>query len=245
MKHSDTLVIIPTLNEARSLESSQQYRDRPPQKLVEACLQFADVVLVDKDSTDGTPDIARRQGACVLRQGNNDGLRGAYHTGYWYALEQGYDHVLTLDAESHDPYLIPEFRELSASGNYDMIVGSRLMRGSRFIARPQRKLLTKLSSYAVHWATGQERNDVTSGARYWRADALRVFLGKAWPRLEARGHAVQVEQTTWARGIGLRVGFLAMTYLGGRSSLNRKRLIEAWESLWRLRRQLKDLASTK
>jgi glycosyltransferase involved in cell wall biosynthesis len=87
---------------------------------------YLPVLVVDDGSKDETSLVAREAGAEVIRQEPNQGKGAALVNGFKYSLEQGYDAVITLDADGqHDPAEIPLFlAEFEKSGS-DLIVGER------------------------------------------------------------------------------------------------------------------------
>lgn len=86
-----------------------------------------DVLVVDDASTDSTAEVAAEAGALVLHNGPpNHGKGYALRTGFAFALADGYDAVVTLDADGqHPPELIPRFLERLAEG-CDLVYGNRL-----------------------------------------------------------------------------------------------------------------------
>jgi glycosyltransferase involved in cell wall biosynthesis len=108
-------VIIPTRNEAQALR--QVLADIPGGLVNE-------VLVVDSDSTDGTPEIAARMGAHVI----NEPLRG-----YGRACLTGLAHVnspdivVFLDGDYSDrPAELPRLLQPIADGRADITLGSRL-----------------------------------------------------------------------------------------------------------------------
>jgi glycosyltransferase involved in cell wall biosynthesis len=79
---SDTVVFIPAWNEEENLPAVLDDLRRE--------LPDADVLVVDDGSTDGTVEVARRQGAEVLSLGSNRGLPIGIAAGYRWALDHGY-----------------------------------------------------------------------------------------------------------------------------------------------------------
>jgi glycosyltransferase involved in cell wall biosynthesis len=109
-------VLIPALNAARTL----------PAVVVDARRQLEPVVVIDDGSSDGTGDVARAVGATVLRHEVNRGKGGALKTGFAWALENGFDGVVTLDADGqHLASEIPKFLEERAASGADLIIGGR------------------------------------------------------------------------------------------------------------------------
>lgn len=93
-------VIIPALNAERTLR----------QVVADARAQLEPVLVIDDGSRDATGDVARAAGATVLRHDVNRGKGGALKTGFRWAMENGFDGVITLDADGqHLAAEIPKF----------------------------------------------------------------------------------------------------------------------------------------
>ena len=79
-------------------------------RVVEAARRHLPVLVVDDGSTDDTAARAEAAGARVIRQVPNQGKGAALRAGFRLALDEGWDAVLTLDADGqHDPDEIPRF----------------------------------------------------------------------------------------------------------------------------------------
>jgi glycosyltransferase involved in cell wall biosynthesis len=108
-------VIIPTRNEAQSL--THVLADIPADLVSE-------VLVVDSDSTDGTPEIAASMGARVIREPRR-GYGQACLTGLVHADSP--DVVVFLDGDYSDrPAELPRLLEPIADGRADITLGSRL-----------------------------------------------------------------------------------------------------------------------
>jgi glycosyltransferase involved in cell wall biosynthesis len=78
--------------------------------VVAAARRHLPVLVVDDGSTDDTAAQAEAAGAVVIPQRPNQGKGAALRMGFRRALEEGYDAVVTLDADGqHDPAEIPRF----------------------------------------------------------------------------------------------------------------------------------------
>jgi len=116
-----TLVMVPTYNE----------RDDAPRMVaaLSALKLDADILFVDDASPDGTGEIldglrASHPRLLVHHRAGKLGIGSAHLDGIAWAYEQGYQRLVTLDADfSHSPSDIPKF--LEASNNADVVVGSR------------------------------------------------------------------------------------------------------------------------
>ena len=110
------LVVIPALNAAASVAG-----------VVKASLaHLPDVVVVNDGSTDATPKAAAGAGATVLHHPQNLGKGAALKTGFRYALERGFDAVVTVDADGqHLPSEIPKFVRAFRETGADLVIGDR------------------------------------------------------------------------------------------------------------------------
>jgi glycosyltransferase involved in cell wall biosynthesis len=98
----------------------------------------------------------------VLRQIPNQGKGAALRAGFRWALGQGYDAVLTLDADGqHDPAELPAFLARRAASWPDLLIGSR-----DFGQMPlSRRVANTLGRWSFSWALGQRVEDNQSGYR--------------------------------------------------------------------------------
>ena len=109
-------VIIPTRNEAQAL---RHVLADIPAGLV------SEVLVVDSGSADGTPEIAARMGARVIREPRL-GYGRACLTGVAHASSP--DVVVFLDGDYSDrPAELPRLLEPIADGRADITLGSRLV----------------------------------------------------------------------------------------------------------------------
>lgn len=133
------------------------------------------VLVVDDGSTDDTAARARDAGALVLPQRPNQGKGAALRVGFRRALLEGYDAVVTLDADGqHDPGEIPRFLAAFAggtagAGGAPTVGGPRpeLIVGCRDFARMPavRRLSNTIGGAAFSWAVGRQIPDNQSGYR--------------------------------------------------------------------------------
>lgn len=90
----------------------------------------ADIVIVDGGSSDGSLDTLQQEGVRTLLVKTGRGRLGAQlRCAYAYAMEQGYDGVITIDGnDKDDPSAIPAFITALEQG-YDFVQGSRFIPG--------------------------------------------------------------------------------------------------------------------
>lgn len=89
--------------------------------------QIQDILVIDDGSSDATSQIAESMGVNLLRHDTNRGKGAALKTGFAYALDKGFDAVITLDSDGqHQPQYIPAFIKEYANTTGDLIIGSRI-----------------------------------------------------------------------------------------------------------------------
>ena len=123
MIHGKRLVVVmPAYNAESTVEKT----------LREIPAGFADdVVLVDDASRDDTAAVAQRLGLVVLRHPKNRGYGGNQKTCYREALRLGGDVVVMLHPDyQYSPKLVVAMASMIASGQYDVVLGSRILCGS-------------------------------------------------------------------------------------------------------------------
>jgi glycosyltransferase involved in cell wall biosynthesis len=170
---SDTVVFIPAWNEEENLPAVLDgLRERLP---------WADVLVVDDGSTDGTADVARERGAEVLSLGSNQGLRIGIAAGYRWALEHGYAFCGRVDADGqHPPEELLRLLERVRADECDVAVGSRFVSGTgyapyRYRPSPARRLGTGLLRRSVGFVLRRPFGDATSGLYAVNAKALPLL----------------------------------------------------------------------
>jgi dolichol-phosphate mannosyltransferase len=168
-----TVVVLPTYNEAENIV--------PFLHAVRAAAPQADILVVDDNSPDGTgtlaEEVASELGSIkVLHRAGKQGLGAAYRHGFTTAFDEGYEVIVSMDADfSHDPAVIPTMLQLLAEGA-DAVVGSRYVPGGATENWPlRRRLLSKWGNRYTAGVLGLSVRDCTSGFRAYRAAALRAI----------------------------------------------------------------------
>ena len=150
-----------------------------------------DVVVVDDASSDRTGAIAAARGAAVVRLPFNLGIGGAVQTGFQYALEHGYDVAVRLDGDGqHVPAELPKLLGPVESGEADIVVGSRFVRGADGEYRPPIARLAGIRFFAriVSLLVGQRVTDTTSGFQALNRRGIALFAADYphdYPEVEA------------------------------------------------------------
>lgn len=152
------VAIIPALNAERTV----------PRVIAQARQQIEPVVVIDDGSTDATGEVARAVGAIVLRHDVNRGKGAALKTGFAWARENGYDGVITLDADGqHLPSEIPKFLRQREEGGEDLIIGGRAHLFGQML--PRRRNANRFSAWCIAKCSGVPITDSQSGFRFYSA----------------------------------------------------------------------------
>lgn len=115
------VVVLPAYNAESTLEQTFQ---EIPMDVVD------DVLLVDDASRDNTVALAKRLGIKTFRHNQNLGYGGNQKTCYREAINLGADVVIMLHPDyQYTPKLIGALASLIAIGQYDFVMGSRIISG--------------------------------------------------------------------------------------------------------------------
>ena len=183
-------LIIPALNEEEAVRVTLD--EVQP-------LGFAQIVVVDNGSTDGTAAAARAHGAQVVSEPRR-GYGQACLTGI-AALDPGAEIVVFMDADGSDEHadLEPLLAPIRA-GEADLVIGSRL-RGAR-----ESGALTPQQHFGNALATSLMR--LLYGARYTDLGPFRAIRREALQKLGMRdtnfGWTIEMQIRAHQRGLRVR-----------------------------------------
>ena len=112
-------VVLPAYNAAATLPRTVAELDRG---LID------EIVLVDDASTDQTVALAYRLDLKPIRHEHNRGYGGNQKTCYRRVLELGADIIVMVHPDyQYSPKLVPAMASMIAYGEYDMVLGSRIL----------------------------------------------------------------------------------------------------------------------
>jgi len=164
------LALIPAYNEARHVA-----------EVIAGALAHLPALVVDDGSTDDTAARAEAAGAQVLRQTPNQGKGAALRLGFRWALDQGYQAVVMLDADGqHDPAEIPKFLQAYAERGADQIIGAREYRHIPIV----RRISNTIGRWSYSWAVGQYVPDNQSGYRLLSRRMVEATLSSQEDRFQ-------------------------------------------------------------
>jgi len=230
---SQTLVIVPTYNEADNIAP-----------LVAAIVQATpavDILFVDDHSQDGTQDqitlMQHQYGPKVhlLARAGKLGLGTAYVAGFQWALTRRYHVIVQMDADlSHDPADLPRLLTLLAST--DVVVGSRYVDGGGTQNWSiVRRCISKAGALYARWLLGLPIQDPTGGYNVWHRRVLEAIDCKA---VQSEGYAFQIECKYRAYRAGFHFVEVPIVFIErrvGASKMSTRIVLEAVLRTWRLR----------
>jgi dolichol-phosphate mannosyltransferase len=196
---NNALVITPTFNERENIQSIIEAVFAQPKDF--------DMLIVDDGSPDGTATIVRdlqqkfastNHKLHLLERKGKLGLGTAYIEGFKFAIVNGYEYVLEMDADfSHDPKDLNHLYLACAEGGADLSIGSRYITGVNVVNWPMsRVLLSYFASAYVRVVTGMPIRDTTAGFVCYRKTVLETL---PLDKIKAVGYGFQIEMkfNTW------------------------------------------------
>ena len=171
---SKLIIQIPCLNEEETLPIA--LADLPRQ--VDG-FDTVEWLVIDDGSTDRTVEVAAANGVDhIVLLPHNQGLAKAFMTGIESALKLGADVIVNTDADNqYDASCIPDLVRPILEKRAQIVVGAGLLARYEHFS-PIKKLLQKLGSRAVKFASDTTVADAPSGFRAIHRDAavqLNVF----------------------------------------------------------------------
>ena len=156
------LALIPAYNEEIAIQA-----------VVRETMKYLPALVADDGSTDATVELSREVGAMIVQNEKNLGKGAALRNGFRYALENGYQAVLILDADGqHDPHEIPLFLESYQQNKSNLIIGKRDFTQMPFT----RRLANSLGGVLVNRLTRETIPDNQSGYRLIDAKVMNLLL---------------------------------------------------------------------
>ncbi len=235
MQSAQTLVVIPTYNEAENI-------GHVVNQVLELPGSFH-VLVVDDGSPDGTGDIVdglittHPDRVHLVRRAGKLGLGTAYITGFRYALERAYTRVCEMDADlSHNPADLPRLVAPIDADEADVVIGSRYIFGVRIMNWPLSRLILSYSAGIYTRAiTRLTLQDVTAGFKCFRREVLEAI---DLDKVNSNGYSFQIEMNykAWKKGFRLaEVPIVFTERTEGRSKMSKAIVREAMWKVWELR----------
>ncbi len=185
------LTAIPVYNEAKYLRTV----------LNEVRKYSPDILVVNDGSTDDTGKLlATESGIRVVAHPQNRGYGAALATAFDYAVDHGYDVLVTMDCDGqHEPSRIPVL--LEALSEVDIVSGSRYLRDFRQNTPvPEERLrINRQITAEINARYGLDITDAFCGFKAYRRSALERL------RVTETGWGMPLQLWVQASRLGLRV----------------------------------------
>ena len=228
----DALVVVPTYNERENVDELLEG--------IRAHAPFADVLVVDDNSPDGTADRvdelgARFGGVSVLRRPGRMGIGSAYVEGFRTGLARGYAFLFSMDADlSHEPRYLPALYATAAEA--DLVIGSRYLHGVSVVNWDLKRLVMSVGANAyARTITGLPLRDCTSGFQCIRRQVLEA-IGVDRLRFSGYSFLIELKYRAFRRGFRLREAPIVFTDRKfGQSKITRHEVLRSVWAVWALR----------
>ena len=181
-------IMIPTYNERENIGNLIN-------EILNLKIKNLHIVVVDDNSPDKTWEIVKkiskkRKNVHLLLREKNRGRGSAGKDGFIYCLKNKADIIVEMDGDfSHDPKYIPLM--LKEIKDYDIVLGSRRVKGSKEIGRSLfRRLITLAANLYITLMLGINIKDCNSGFRCFKR---KVLEGINVEKLQSKGPAIVQE----------------------------------------------------
>jgi dolichol-phosphate mannosyltransferase len=195
-------VLVPTYNEAETIgEVVDEFRDEG----------FENVLVIDGESTDGTPEIARDHGARVVTQ-SGDGKGQAVRE----AVEEHIDseYVLMLDGDATYRAADAEAMLAPLDDGYEHVIGDRFADMRPGAMTRLNKLGNRLINRAFATIHGEDYADILSGYRAFTRESFEHM------KLRSEGFGIETEMAVECIKRDVRAAVVPITYLPRPSGSN-------------------------
>tara|TARA_X000000368_G_C22856484_1_gene634536 strand:- start:109 stop:831 length:723 start_codon:yes stop_codon:yes gene_type:complete len=189
------LIGIPVYNEAKYINSV----------LSEVCKYSEDVLVVDDGSTDLTPALLAGHKVEVIRHSENRGYGRSLQDMFRWARVDQFDWLITMDCdEQHEPASIPDFVQMIAQDEADIISGSRYLETHPENDMPpkERQAINHQVTQELHDALSIDITDAFCGFKAYRVSMLDAF------DFNVNGYAFPIQFWAQAAARGLRISEL-------------------------------------
>ena len=138
----------------------------------------ADILIVDDSSPDGTADWVEEKMQTdprlkLIKRSGKLGLGSAVLAAMDYAVQNGYDFLINMDADlSHPPRFLPEIRAKAEEG-IDVVIGSRYIPGGNIEGWSYtRRLMSQAINLYARYLLGLKTRDNSGSYRCYRVTLL-------------------------------------------------------------------------
>ncbi len=167
-----------------------------------------DVLVVDDGSSDGTGSrLKQRSDVSVVTHPHNRGYGAALTTAFGYAIENGYDYLVTIDCDGqHEPQRIRQFVTACHQSGADIVSGSRYLKSFDADTPPpeERRKINHEITKSLNEILDFQLTDTFCGFKAYAIEALKKL------NISETGYAMPLELWVQAACHNLRVQELAV-----------------------------------
>lgn len=233
MNYPETVVIVPTYNEADNLDELITQLIALPVNL--------GVIIVDDNSPDGTGQKAdlwserEPDRVNVVHRPGKLGLGTAYISGFKLAIDKlNARRIMTMDADfSHNPRYIPAMIKLSEQK--DVVIGSRYVEGGGSLNCTWKRIwLSKGANFVARGLLGLQARDTTAGFRLYHHYVLESI---PLEQIFSSGYSFLVEMLFMCQRRGWQIGEVPIIFEDrrkGTTKISRNEVIKAQYTVFRL-----------
>ena len=230
LEQAPVLLVIPTYNEALNLK----------RLIEEICAEHLalNILVIDDNSPDGTGRLADSLGQTtprmsVLHRKGKLGIGSAHKEGFQWAIQRGYERILTMDADfSHSPRYLRSL--LEGGSSEDVVIGSRYIQGGGLQG------WSMVRRFLTHTAHGLTRSflgisyDCTGGLRLYPVPVLKQV---EFQDIRSDGYAFLIEMLfrLTRNGVNIReIPIVINSRHQGKSKISKREILKAVMTLLRL-----------
>ena len=162
------LVVVPAYNEAENIEKVL--------KEIKRDINYADILVIDDCSTDGTRKIVEKNKVKCITNIFNMRYAMAIQTGLKYAKDNDYDYVIQMDADGQ--HIAKEAEKLyheAKKENADIVIGSRYVKEMGYPCPIFRRIGTKMFELLVRLFCHQKIADPLSGFQCLNKEVIEKY----------------------------------------------------------------------
>ncbi|MFH0947870.1 MAG: polyprenol monophosphomannose synthase [Elusimicrobiota bacterium] len=170
----------------------------------------------------------------IIHREKKLGLGTAYIQGFKWALVRDFDFIFTMDADfSHNPECFLGF--LKKLKSYDLVVGSRYVKGGCNSMPVHRKIISRLGNLYAKTVLCMPVNDCTSGFMGFRRKVLEnINLDE----VKSEGYGFLIEMKYRAHKLGYKIFEYPIFFADrsiGKSKISKNIIWEAIFLVWKLK----------